>query len=192
MPRKSLSRERLVEEAWKLIDETAFYKFSLRALAAHLGVQVSSLYNHIPNEEALMTAVGLRTVDFIAEFVEKAVEGKTGEDALFALGDAYREYANAHPSHYSLVLGASRLKIPAVESAAAKVVRPILQVLAQFGITGGDLQIHFLRMLRSVMCGFVVYELCGSFMGVNVSKDETYHFILQSIASEIRAQAQNQ
>lgn len=192
MPRRSLSRERVVEEAWKLIDETAVHKFSLRGLAAHLDVQVSSLYNHIPNEEALLTEVGLRTVDHIAEFVEKAIDGKTGDEALFALGDAYRGYANAHPGHYGLVLGASRLRIPAVESAATKVVRPILQVLSQYGITGGDLQIHFLRMLRSAMCGFVIYEQCGSFVGVNVSKDETYHFMLQSIANELRAQAQNQ
>ena len=192
MARKALSRERLVEEAWEMIDELSLRRFSLRALASRLNVQVSSLYNHIPNEDVLLTEVGLRVIDQIAEFVTEATRGKTGEEALLALADAYREYANAHPWPYGLVLGASRLRIPAVESAASKVVRPILDVISQFGIGEGKLQIHFLRMLRSVMCGFVIYEHCGSFTGVNVSKDETYHFILQSIASEIRAQAQNQ
>lgn len=48
--RKNLSRESIIDTAFQMIDEEWAGEFSLCRLSSRLGVQVSSLYNHIENE----------------------------------------------------------------------------------------------------------------------------------------------
>ena len=47
MAKKGLTKEIIVNTALEQIEKNGLLAFSLRNLAASLGVQVSSLYNHI-------------------------------------------------------------------------------------------------------------------------------------------------
>ena len=54
MARVPLSRDRIVSAAIELADEKGAAGVTMRAVAARLGVEAMSLYNHVPGREALL------------------------------------------------------------------------------------------------------------------------------------------
>jgi TetR/AcrR family tetracycline transcriptional repressor len=52
--RRNLTKDLIVAEAMKLIDEEGLEGLSMRKLAARLGVQAATLYYHVPDKSALM------------------------------------------------------------------------------------------------------------------------------------------
>jgi AcrR family transcriptional regulator len=90
---------------------------SMRNVAARLGLQAASLYEHLPNKAALedvLIAVGLY------EQGDAMLEAADGAgDPLVAIAAAYRAYAVAHPHLYRLVasrpLEAADIVAPAEE-----------------------------------------------------------------------------
>lgn len=55
--RTPLTRERVLDRALELADETGAEALSMRRLAGSLGVEAMSLYHHIANKEALLDAL---------------------------------------------------------------------------------------------------------------------------------------
>ena len=55
--RPALSRDRVVEEAVALADESGLSALSMRALATRLGVEAMSLYHHVSSKDALLDAM---------------------------------------------------------------------------------------------------------------------------------------
>ena len=133
--RKGLSKAVLTEAAMALIEEKGLANFSLRALAASLEVQVSSLYNHISGQNALLTEVGIRAVELLTAMEEEAVAGKMTDEALFALADAYRRFAGEHPQLYRIIMGVHVLHLSVLETEIKKIVTPILAVLSGYGLS---------------------------------------------------------
>ena len=132
MARKGLTKEIVAEAALALIEEKGLREFSLRALAASLEVQVSSLYNHISGQNELLTEVGIRAVEMLTALEENAIAGKERDEALFALADAYRLFAGAHPELYRIIMGVHILHLSVLETELRKIVTPILSVLSAF------------------------------------------------------------
>ena len=186
MAKKGLTKELIIEAAVALIEEKGLANFSLRNLASSLGIQVSSLYNHIEGQNDLLMEAGFCAVNMLTEREENAIQGKTKDEALFALADAYRLFAKEHTELYSIVMGAHILNIPVLEKASKTIVQPILRVIADYGITG-DMQIHYQRILRSVMHGFFAHENVGGFSGSNANRDESYKIAIACVAAQLRA-----
>ena len=57
--RRTLTKEAIVAEAMKLIDEDGLEGLSMRNLASRLGVQAATLYYHVPDKAALMNELML-------------------------------------------------------------------------------------------------------------------------------------
>jgi AcrR family transcriptional regulator len=55
--RASLTPDRISDAALELIEEVGLESFSMRGLAARLGVEPMSLYHHVPNKAHLLDAV---------------------------------------------------------------------------------------------------------------------------------------
>ncbi|MEZ5239191.1 MAG: TetR/AcrR family transcriptional regulator C-terminal domain-containing protein [Microthrixaceae bacterium] len=66
VPRGTLSRERVVEAALELIDESGTEALSMPKLARHLGVGVMSLYTHVESKDDLLDAVVQRVLESLA------------------------------------------------------------------------------------------------------------------------------
>ncbi|MCG5464790.1 TetR/AcrR family transcriptional regulator C-terminal domain-containing protein [Micromonospora sp. NPDC053740] len=93
--RPLLTRDRIVETALALIDADGLGALSTRRLAAALGVQGPSLYNHFATKDEILDAV--------ADTVTGAVDtsGFASRDWLAALRDwawSYRRALTAHPN----------------------------------------------------------------------------------------------
>lgn len=186
MAKKGLTKDIIVNVALVLIEQEGLSAFSLRSLAASLKIQVSSLYNHIQGQTELLAEVGLRAVDMLTEMEEAAIADRQRDEALYALADAYRLFAREHTELYRIIMGVHTIAIPILESAAEKIAKPILRVISDYGIKG-DEQIHYQRMLRSVMHGFFAHEDSGGFSVSAVSKNDSYHFSIGCIAAMLNA-----
>ncbi len=185
MVKKGLTKELIIEAAVALIEEKGLVNFSLRNLASSLGVQVSSLYNHIEGQNDLLAETGFCAVNMLTECEENAIQGKAKDEALFALADAYRLFAKEHTELYRIIMGAHTLNIPVLEKASETIVQPILRVITDYGIAG-DMQIHYQRMLRSVMHGFFAHENVGGFSLSSVNRDESYKIAISCVAAQMR------
>ncbi len=189
MAKKGLTKEIIVNTALGQIEEKGLTAFSLRNLAASLGVQVSSLYNHIHGQNDLLAEVGICAVNMLTGLEEAAIADKLRDEALFSLADTYRQFAGEHTELYRIIMGVHTLDIPLLELEAEKVVKPILRVISDYGIEG-DLQIHYQRLLRSIMHGFFAHENSGGFSISDIDKNASYRFAIECIAIRMKVEGE--
>ncbi|WP_369266689.1 TetR/AcrR family transcriptional regulator, partial [Streptomyces harbinensis] len=90
MARAGLTTERVVRAGAELADEAGFDAVTLSALARRFDVKVASLYSHLKNSQELRTRIALLALEEMADRAAAALAGRSGRDALAALGDVYR------------------------------------------------------------------------------------------------------
>jgi TetR/AcrR family transcriptional regulator, tetracycline repressor protein len=93
----ALDRQRIVAEAVALLDAEGLDGVTTRKLAARLGVQSPTLYWHVPNKAALVTAIADAILD--QEFADLAPPGPQEHwpDWLAGLAGRLRRALLAHP-----------------------------------------------------------------------------------------------
>jgi len=187
MARKGLTKELITDAALALIEDKGLADFSLRTLAASLEVQVSSLYNHISGQNALLTEVGIRAVNLLTALEENAIAGKKTDEALFSLADAYRLFAKEHPELYRIIMGVHILHLPVLEQEIKRMVAPILTVLSGYELPE-ELQMHYQRILRSMMHGFYTHEATGGFTYTEIDRETSYRLAIQCVAGALNAE----
>jgi len=181
MPRQGLNRDTIVEASIRLIEEKGYAAFSMSELAKSLNIKTASLYNHIESLDTLCTEVGLAAVAQMVAKEQKAIEGKEKDEALFAIADAYRAFAKEHNELYRVIMSLQKSKNEVLERAAGQITGPIMQVLSGYGLSKTE-QMHWQRILRSMMHGFAAHEEAGGFSHFPVDKDESYRMAVQCIA----------
>jgi AcrR family transcriptional regulator len=87
-----LSRSEILSAAVALVDERGVEALSMRNLAAELGVEAMSLYNHIPSKDALLDGIVETVLD---EVHAPAAEG-TWQETLRELALRHRAAALRH------------------------------------------------------------------------------------------------
>ena len=98
------------EAAERLFYEHGYEATSLRAVAAEVGIQVGSLYNHINGKEELLTDILVSVMDELIEAVNTAVDqaGAGAVDRFQAAVDCHIRY---HAEHARAVfIGNSELR----------------------------------------------------------------------------------
>ncbi|WP_019145168.1 TetR/AcrR family transcriptional regulator [Aeromicrobium massiliense] len=161
MARAGLTADRLTRAAAELADEQGADQVTLSALARRFDVKVASLYSHVTSSADLRTRLALLALDEMAVRLADALAGRSGRDALVAFADVYRTYAREHPGRYA----ASRFDLDdetAARSAGPRQAELTRAVLRDYGLQGDD-QTHAVRLLGSLVHGFVDLELSGGF-----------------------------
>ena len=99
--RPGLNRERIAAAAVGLVDRDGLESFGVRRLAAELGVDPMSIYNHIPGKAALLDAISE------AVLTEAAVGAGTPpvdwEEIARLMAHGYRDMALRHPRVFPLL-----------------------------------------------------------------------------------------
>jgi AcrR family transcriptional regulator len=101
MPTEPLSKKRIVAAAIELIEREGADAVSMRRIAAELSVGVMSLYNHVPNKDALLSGVA-ETVLGKVEFTDDPTAHWTERVRLQVR--AFRQLARDYPRCTMLVL----------------------------------------------------------------------------------------
>lgn len=160
--RVGLTAQRLAEAAAELADEEGFAAVSASALARRFGVSVASLYAHVRNLEELRVRVTALALTEMADRAAAAIAGRSGKEALAALADAYRSYAQEHPGRYA----AAGVRIDPESVAAAPAVRHAELARALLrgypGLPAAE-HTHAVRMIGATINGFIGLEAAGAF-----------------------------
>ena len=93
MPRMGLDFTTVVAAAAALADEKGIDGISLGELAQWLNVRTPSLYNHVDSLEALKQSLAIYGLNQLYEQLQKRADGLVGDDAVYAMGDAYVAFA---------------------------------------------------------------------------------------------------
>jgi AcrR family transcriptional regulator len=102
-----LSRERIVDAALALVDETGLAALSTRRLGERLGVEAMSIYHHFPSKHHLLDAL----VDHAVGSLAWPPEDLEPLARLRAVCHAYRDMAHRFPALFPLV-AVHRLNTP--------------------------------------------------------------------------------
>ena len=161
MPRRGLDVEQVVRVAAELADEQGLAAVTLSEVARRAGVRTPSLYAHVAGADDLLARVAGLALTEIADRAVVEMAGRAERAALEALCDAYRDYALDHPGRYA----ATRHPISPAGPAGAAARRHAdlsVAVLRGYGLEQAA-QVHAVRLIGSLVHGFVTLELAGAF-----------------------------
>ncbi|MET7679643.1 TetR/AcrR family transcriptional regulator C-terminal domain-containing protein [Streptomyces sp. NPDC005423] len=148
--RLGLTRRKVVDAAVVLIEQEGPGAFSLRKLAGELGVETMSLYNHVPNRDALLDDVAgvlLGRIDF------SGADSGGWQDRVRAHAAAFRATARLHPKAFPLVCTR-----PTQSPAVLAAVRSALAAIAELGLPPRE-AVHVLRAYTAFITGTILREL---------------------------------
>ena len=94
--------------------------------------------------------------------IARDVEGKIGQDAVRAMADAMRSFALEHPGLSAATFRNAESDSSDWQEAGAELFRITHQVFIQVDMEG-ELAAQALRILRSLVRGFVISEMAASF-----------------------------
>ncbi|MGW6132520.1 TetR/AcrR family transcriptional regulator [Cellulomonas sp. NPDC055163] len=178
----------VTEAGAALADEVGFTQLSMGLVAERLGVKTPSLYKHVGGQADLAHRIAVLASDELGDAMGDAIQGRAGGEALAAAAQAMRTYVKEHPGRYAAINGA-RPTGPDDPFVAAS--RRALSALAAV-LRGYDLppeqEVHALRMLRSVLHGFVTLEVSTGFR-YDTAVDDSFAWILDFIDHGLHATA---
>lgn len=179
MPRAGLTAERLTVAAAELADSDGLEAVTAAAVARRFGVRTASIYAHVGGTPDLRRRVSLLALDETADLLADALAGRSGRDALGALGDTYRRYATRHPGRWA-AMQAPLDAATAADSAGPRHADLLRAVLRGYDL-GGDAQTHAVRLVGSVVHGFVDLELGRGFDHSTPAATSSWTAILDAV-----------
>jgi AcrR family transcriptional regulator len=183
--RAGIDAAAVVTAAAALADAEGLEALTLARLARELGVRPPSLYAHVDGLDDVLRRLGAHGATELSASLARAIEGRSGLDALRALAIAYRDFARAHPGSYAALQRARDLaEDPEARAAGDAVVRVALAVLRGYGLEG-DEAIHAVRLIRITLHGYTSLEAAGGF-AMSLSTDETFERLIELLDLSFR------
>lgn len=104
-PERRNLREDCVAEGLRIVSERGVEALSLREVARRLGVSHQAPYKHFASRDHILAEMVRQSYASFAQFLEQRPLTQQPADDLGAMGEAYLEYAFAHPLQYRLMFG---------------------------------------------------------------------------------------
>ena len=186
MPRAGLDAATVTEAGARLADEVGLSQLSMGVLAERLGVKAPSLYKHVTGQADLIHRIAVLGANELGDTIGDAIQGRAGSDALVAGAQAVRTYVKEHPGRYTAVntarpTGPEDPFIPASNRALG----PLAAVLRGYQLPPA-LEVHALRMLRSVLHGFAALEMADAFQ-LDTDIDDSFTWMIDFIDRGLQA-----
>jgi AcrR family transcriptional regulator len=182
-PRIGLDSITILEAAGEIADQYGMQEITLANLAKKLKIRPPSLYNHFDGLPGLRKELAIYGIDRIYEEVANSAIGVSGTDAVIAISKAYVNFARKHPGIYEATLLAPDPENEDVQRAGAKIVDLAVRVLQVYDLEG-DLALHAVRGLRSILHGFSSLEQSGGFK-LALDLDESLLIIIRAFLKGI-------
>ena len=190
-PRPGLDEATVLRAAAKIVDAEGWDALTLARLASDLGVRTPSLYNHVSGLEGVRSGIATMGARELRDRLAGSVIGKSGDEAVFALAEAYRRFAREHPGLYAASLRAPRTDEPQYEQASTEILMIVHAILERYHLDDVA-EVHAIRALRSMLHGFISLELAGGF-GMPINIEESFHALVRLLILGLdRAAHQNQ
>jgi AcrR family transcriptional regulator len=181
MPRMGLDSVRVTDEAGQIADAEGLGAVTLARVAQELGVRAPSLYNHVDGLPGLLRLLTLRSIGELTDVISGAAIGRSGADALRAVGRGYRAFAHEYPGRYASTVRAPDPGDVDLLAAGARGVEVLTAVLSAWGFSG-DEALHRVRVIRAALHGFVTLEAQGGF-GLPLELDRSFDLVLDTLVA---------
>ncbi|WP_281689434.1 TetR/AcrR family transcriptional regulator [Pseudonocardia thermophila] len=172
-----------MDAALTVVDEHGIDALTLAAVAQRTGVATPSLYKHVAGLGELKTLIAARVMGDMTRHFTAAVLGRSGDDAVRALLDTYRDVVRRHPARYAAV-PLDPLHDPALARPGDELFDVVLATLRGYGLTGSA-AVHAARCLRAVAHGFSSLEAGGGF-GLPEDLDQTWNQLIAAVLTTLR------
>ncbi len=182
-PKAGLTSERVVEAAIRLADDEGLDDLTLAGVADRLGVKPPSLYEHVDGLGGLRQALRLRGLETMASVFRRAVTGRSRDEAVRALADAFRRFAHENPTLYEATVRSVARDTPEAKAAGEEILEILFAVLRGYGIEGEE-AVHATRYLRSVLHGFTSLEASGGF-GMPTQLEGSYRRMVDAMLATL-------
>ena len=178
MPRAGLNKEIIIDAAIELMEEKGYFAFTMRELAKRLNVKAASMYNHVGNVDEIMAGVGAYSIAALNHMQFSATQGLKRDAAIFALAMAYRKFAKEHPELYKVIMSLHKTEKEIIERTAHPITEPFMRVLSDYPLDREEIM-HWQRVLRSILHGFLSQEEAGYFCHFPIDQDRSYELAIQ-------------
>ncbi len=152
--RAPLSRERVVESALAVMDAEGLEAVTMRRIGRELGVEAMSLYHHVEDKDALLSAMSEAVISKIE--LPADPDGDPFEQ-LRSLASGFRRVLLRHPGSIPLF---SVHRGPFRTAAAIRPVDSTLRLLQATGLGDQDV-VHAYCLFVGYTLGFVTNEVSG-------------------------------
>lgn len=180
-----IDRDKVVAAAGQLADARQLEQLTLAQVAEQLGVKLPSLYNHISGLAGLRRELALYGLRQLATEFAIASIGRSGDEAIIALTNAYRSYIHAHPGVYAATIHKPDDDDHEHHQLATTIISILRAVMEPYGLSE-EQNIHAIRALRSVVHGFCTLELNSGF-GIKLDLDESFRLLIQGYIVGLRS-----
>jgi AcrR family transcriptional regulator len=99
----AVPRERIVEEALRIVTDEGPEGVTIRALAQRLGLSAGSIYTHFRSKDELLQQVAAQGFDRLMAEAVGAMELADPREAMLEGGRRYLQFAEANPALYRLM-----------------------------------------------------------------------------------------
>jgi AcrR family transcriptional regulator len=182
-PRIGLDVQTILQAAIEIADQDGAEAVTLAALAKKLTIRPPSLYNHIEGLTGLREKLAIYGMEELYNRLAQAANGRTKDESVHAIADAYVEFVRSHPGLYEFTLSTLDKEDKEIQLASKKIVDLSIQVLKEYGLKG-EAALHAVRGLRSILHGFSSLEQKGGF-GLPFDLDVSLHLLIDSFLAGI-------
>lgn len=161
-PRPGLTRERVLAEALRLVDEEGLDALTMRALGARLGVEGMAVYNHVPGKRALHEGIA----ELVWAELERSVEPDPDwKRSIRAFADGVRQLARDHPNAFPLLFAMRVSPAPGLRAFKGQI-----ETLRAAGLDEGRAA-DILRAAFGYASGYAMLELSSLSVSRTVAGD---------------------
>jgi AcrR family transcriptional regulator len=162
MPAPSKTTDsRVIRAARKLLEKQGQDGFSMKEIAAAVGVRAPSLYGRFSDRAALLAAIELQLLDELARVLAAAAIPGKSIGTLVAQAEAYRQFAKANPQGYALLFDVRSARTEEGATARARALAPSMAALV--ALVGPKRALLAARVLAPYLHGFASMEIAGAF-----------------------------
>ncbi|TGM74129.1 TetR/AcrR family transcriptional regulator [Leptospira mtsangambouensis] len=175
-----ITREFVLDSAWDLVMDQGLSEFRLAGLAENLGIRTPSLYNHIRDLEDVRREMKRRSLQILGDRLSlKSKTSNGGSEGISEFLNTYRSFAKSHPHVYPLTIESTESD-PELKPMGDRILETCMEVF-QFQALD-ETAVHRIRILRSLLHGFIVLEEAGGF-GRKESIEDSFKKITESLES---------
>jgi AcrR family transcriptional regulator len=183
-PKVGLELNTILEAATDLANQYGVHEVTLANLAKKLTIRPPSLYNHFDGLPGLRKKLAIYGLEKLYHDLSLAAIGVSGTEALLSISKAYIHFARLHPGLYEATLIAPDPEEVEVQQAGAKIVQLAVLVLQSFQLEG-DIALHAVRGLRSILHGFASLEQKGGFK-MALDLDESVELVITAFINGLK------
>ena len=191
MGAKGLTKDLIISETVKYIEEKGKSTISLHELARRLEVKTPSLYNYIKNTKELQYEVFKYAIEKFVKNQQLAIENKQKDDAVKSFAEAYYSFAIENRGLYHLIMSIPSKEDDKAKEMAIPLLKSVVEILSNYGLSEESIA-HWQRVFRAILHGFVSEEYLGYFyyyknVDLKKSRDIAIQCYLDGLHKEIES-----